>query len=491
MGMAQRKNGLTLTEKDYVRFRDLVQERSGLYFPPERRHTLAKGLAEAMTTAQNGVTLDSYYRLLSVAPSASREWDQLVGVLTVGETYFFRNKGHFDALREQILPELIEKRRGAGRRIRIWSAGCASGEEPYSIAILLRELIPDIERWNILILATDINPRALEKARKGVYGGWSFRGVEQRIRETHFRRQDKDRYAIASEIKTMVTFEYLNLVEDRYPSLINNTHGMDLILCRNVTIYFDQAVTGRVVRQFHECLADGGWFIPGASEPNMVSYRAFGHRSFPGAVIYQKSDGRTKRTDGAFSFARKPPVEPSAPNSPVVAPAPAPLAPNAPAGAEDAYAEALDRLRRKVTQDPDFAPAYQALGQIYADQGEWETARRWCEKAIERDQLSPKPYFTLAMIALERDRLDEAAGLLKKTLYLDPLFILGHYTLAHVCRQRGEEKMARRSLQNVRRLLVGKPPKEPISGGDGLTAGRLLEMVELLVVDSLKSTIDA
>ena len=143
----------------------------------------------------------------------------------------------------------------------------------------------------------------------------------------------------------------------------------------------------------------------------------------------------------------------------------------------------MNLLQEKVSQDPDFAPAYLALGRLFADKGDLETAQRWCERAIEKDKLRPEPYFTLAMIALERDQLDEAVNFLKKTLYLDPLFILGHYTLANVCRQRGEEEMARRSLQNVRRLLVGKSPEEPISGGDGLTASRLQEMIELSMKD--------
>ena len=228
---------LELVRTDYERFRDLVLERSGLYFSEDKRQALRRGLAEALE-ASTCAGLDEYYELLRSSPSTHPEWDLVVSALTVGETYFFRNKGHFDALAKHILPEIIAQREHSSRRIRIWSAGCATGEEPYSVAIALRELIPNLESWNILILATDINRDALRKAREGLYGAWSFRGVERCIQDRYFRLNGKKQFAIADGIKRLVTFDYLNLVEDRYPSLANNTNGMDVILCRNVTIYF-------------------------------------------------------------------------------------------------------------------------------------------------------------------------------------------------------------------------------------------------------------
>ncbi len=182
---------LKLTQTDYEHFRDLILERSGLHFPEEKQHSLRRGLAEALE-ASTCSSLDEYYELLRYSPSTHREWDQVVRALTVGETYFLRNKGHFDALATHILPEIIARREHSSRRIRIWSAGCATGEEPYSVAITLRELIPNPESWNILILATDINRDALRKAREGLYGAWSFRGVEKRIQDHYFHLNGKN-----------------------------------------------------------------------------------------------------------------------------------------------------------------------------------------------------------------------------------------------------------------------------------------------------------
>jgi len=488
---------LKLTQTDYERFRDLILERSGLYFPEEKQHSLRRGLAEALETSTCS-SLDEYYELLRYSPSTHREWDQVVSALTVGETYFMRNKGHFDALTTHILPEIIARREHSSRRIRIWSTGCATGEEPYSVAITLHELIPNLESWNILILATDINRDALRKAREGLYGAWSFRGVEKRIQDRYFHLNGKKQFAIADGIKRLVTFDYLNLVEDRYPSLTNNTNGMDVILCRNVTIYFTPEVTKKVLGRFYNCLTDGGWLIPGASEPNMVFYQDFQPRNFPGAVLYQKPAAAKAKARPAPVF--EPPVPAFKPLAPLVrAPESKPV-PGVPdvkkqekpqppppdpyevalkllqAGKAD---EALVKLYEKLDQDPDFAPTYYTLGKIYANKGNLEEAQHWCERAIKRDKLQPEPYYTLSMIYQEHGMLDQATDALKKIIYLDREFVLAHYNLAQLYRQQGSARLAHKSLQNVKRLLEGKPRHEPVPEGDGIVAGRLLQLVEM------------
>ncbi|MDY6875190.1 MAG: CheR family methyltransferase [Chloroflexota bacterium] len=523
--------GLTLTQADYQRFRDLVLDRSGLHFPKSKQQALGRGLAEALE-ASSCTSLDEYYDLLRTSLSNSPEWDRLVGVLTVGETYFLRNKGHFGALARHILPEIVAQREHSSRRIRIWSAGCATGEEPYSVAIVLRELIPNPESWNILILATDINRYALLRAQEGLYGAWSFRGVEKRVQD-HYFRFDGKRYAIGDEIKHMVTFDYLNLVGDYYPSLSNNTNAMDVVLCRNVTIYFTPETTREVLRRFYNCLVDGGWLVPGASEPNMVFYRDFQHENFPGAVVYQKpAVTRAKARPAPVlkpaatvspslpSVKPPPPApeipvpvrEPQAPvtdmtwyqsfseifEPPASASEPAPPAPEIPVPVREPQApppdpyqlalksleagqvdDALVKLYEKLDQDPEFAPTYYMLGKIYANKGNLEEAQNWCERAIKRNKLHPGSYYTLSMVYQQHGLPDMALDALKKTIYLDREFVLAHYNLAHLYRQRGQARLARKSFQNVKRLLDGKPWGEPIPEGDGMVAGRLLQLVEM------------
>lgn len=481
---------LSLTQTHYEHFRDLIQERSGLHFPEDRRRILTRGLAEALSLS-SCANLDEYYSLLQTRSSTDGEWDRLVNTLTVGETYFFRNKGHFDALANHVLPEIIAQRQGSNRHIRIWSAGCATGEEPYSVAILLRELISNIQRWNILILATDINRDVLRKAGAGLYGPWSFRGVERHIQNTYFSFNGRNHYAIVDEIKRMVAFNHLNLIGDYYPSLANDTHGMDVILCRNVTIYFSPEETEKVVGRFYKCLVAGGWLVPGASEPDMTTYQDFEPRNFPGAVVYQKLESAKAKAEPKPAFEPwKPVVEPPAPmvespkpESGLALSVPPPPPPDPYQAAVELLAagqvdEALAKLYEKLDQDADFGPTYYALSKAYANKGHLKEAQHWCERAIEKDKLHPKPYYTLSMIYQEYGLLDKAVDVLNKALYLDPMFLLAHYGLACVYLRQGNKKLACKSLRNVQRLLEGRPREEPIPEGDGLVVGRLLQLVE-------------
>lgn len=513
----------TLTDQFYTLFRDLVLERSGLYFPEERRSMLGRGLSEALRRCPDAYDMSGYYELLRASASDSTHWKALVAELTIGETYFFRNKGHFEALAKRILPDLIEQRRRFNRSIRIWCAGCATGEEPYSVAMLLRELIPDVGSWNILILATDIDEGALNKAREGVYSKWSFRGVEERIQDACFTEDACGGYRLDESIKRMVTFSYLNLVQDRYPSLSSNTHGMDLILCRNVTIYFPAEITERVISGFWQCLVDGGWYIPGASEPNLVSYNAFEHVSFPGAVMYRKPQAGSGATVASSTTVlggmRQAGLRPMAPKTPSAPPPtsrseavppgqPAALAratrgQHVPVGHKadvrtarplpsgDPYEEAracigrgdldgaLVKLYEKLDGDPNHVPTYVALGRIYANKGSFEEAQVWCERALERDKLNPECYFTLSMIYQGNGLADRATDALKKALYLDPTFVLAHYSLANLYVQQGNGSAASRSFRNARRLLVGQPDESLVPEGEGMVVGRMLQLIDI------------
>ncbi len=252
---------------DYLRFRELVLSRSGLNFTEKKRIDLELGLSKALQDAPDGITdLSAYYTYLTqtASPQVQTEMDRLINLLTIGETHFFRDEAQFDALALNVLPALIARKRAEANavgsappgvpQLRLWSAGSASGEEPYSLAILLRELIPDpveIKRWRILILATDINHNALARARKATYTDWSFRETRAKsIRQLHFTRQDKG-YQLHDNIRHMVTLAHHNLIEDDFPAPHNSTTAMDLIFCRNVTVYFTEETTRRPAEKFH------------------------------------------------------------------------------------------------------------------------------------------------------------------------------------------------------------------------------------------------
>ena len=242
------------------RLSEFLAQQMGLHFPAERWPDLARGIDAAALEFRFPDAASCIQWLLS-APLSRSQVEILSSHLTVGETYFFREPQVFDVLQTHILPALIQSRRQSGQHLRLWSAGCASGEEAYSLAILLQRLLPDFRQWNISILATDINPHALQKAAAGIYGDWSFRNAPPWLREGYFRAIPGGRYEIAPAVRDMVTFSYLNLAADVYPSLLNNTNAMDIIFCRNVLMYFSPQRAQQVIHNLYRCLVDGGWLI--------------------------------------------------------------------------------------------------------------------------------------------------------------------------------------------------------------------------------------
>src|SRR5713101_5391864 len=248
---------------------EFIAATMGLDFPAERWTDLQRGLAGAADEF-GFANLAACADWLLSAPLTKAQHQVLARHLTVGETYFFREKKSFDILGSTILPELIRSRRGREPRLRIWSAACCTGEEPYSLAILLHQLMPDLPDWHVTILATDINGRFLQKAAAGLYGEWSFRDAPAGFKESYFKRAGDGRYAILPEIKKLVTFAHLNLVEDVYPSVATDTNAMDVIFCRNVLMYFTPQQARKVVGNLHHTLIDGGWLVVSPSEAFQV-----------------------------------------------------------------------------------------------------------------------------------------------------------------------------------------------------------------------------
>jgi len=208
-----------------------------LYFPKDRWDDLERHISSA--AIEFGYPdVEKFINHLISSPLTRDHAEMLASHLTINETYFWREPQSFEILEQKILPELIQIRQNDEKRIRIWSAGCSGGEEPYSIAIALRRNIPDIGKWNISILASDISTKILQKAVAGVYSQWSFRSSPGWLKEKYFTEQEKGKFEIVRLVKNMVSFDYLNLAEDVFPSPVNHTNAMDIIFCRNVLMYF-------------------------------------------------------------------------------------------------------------------------------------------------------------------------------------------------------------------------------------------------------------
>lgn len=469
-----------------------IECRTGLHFPRERFADLERGLAKA--ARETGFSdARAYAESLLNRDLHTADLEALAGSLTIGETHFFRDPGAFAFLETTLLPELISARRAGHRRLRIWSAGCATGEEPYSIAILLHRLIPDLADWHITILGTDINPKVLARAAAGIYSEWSFRDTPAWVKPRYFLKRSGGHYELQSWLKLMVSFTCLNLVDDVYPSILNNTNAMDLIICRNVLLYFTPSRIPQVVRRFHSALVDGGQLVLGAVEASQTTFPELTPVAAPGVALYRKNGAATLGTTiGDFSGPHKAVCPPSV-RSPVIhSPAhlPREAISDLPVGRGNAFAEAntlyaAGRYReareallagnsRKRDDDPRAAGL---LAQCHANLGELAEALVCCDRAVAVSRTDPVLHFLRAGILQELQRDEEALLALRSVLFLDPGHVLAHFTMANLHRRRNRMSLASKHLANVRLLLANLDPGEELPQSGGLTVGRLSGML--------------
>lgn len=460
----------------------VVAEHLGLHFPPARWDDLRRGI-QSIARERGFANARTCAQWLASATLTQGQVEMLASHLTVGETYFFRDTHVFDALRERILPEWIAARRGRDQRLRLWSAGCSSGEEAYSLAILVRQLLPAATDWNITILGTDLNPRLLQKAAGGEFGEWSFRGVPEAVRAAFFIQQGR-RWRILPEIQRMVRFEYLNLVEDVYPSLLNDTNAMDLILCRNVLMYLSPEKARRVVDGFRRALVDGGWLAVAACETSQALFRGFEQVSVGGALFYRNKPPRRESPPHRAGLAQpaRPPMSkaalhPPKPRDDAARVAGAMFREAAALHEAGDYAAASEKLAVLLARDPAHAGACALLAQVRANEGRLAEALAWCDKAIAANKLSPGAHYLRATILDEQGERREAMAALRRAIYLDHDFVIAHFALANLAAAQGQASEARRHFSNARLLLEACRPGDILPESGGITAGRLLEII--------------
>ncbi|MHB1657617.1 MAG: CheR family methyltransferase [Burkholderiales bacterium] len=453
---------------------DFLAAQTGLYFPKKRWGDLERGLVAAACQFGLPHAHACAHWLLS-APLTRSQIETLASHLTVGETYFFREKRSFEALEQHILPALLHAREHTERRLRIWSAGCCTGEEAYSIAMLLDRLIPDPEKWNVTILATDINPAFLRKAAAGIYGEWSFRDTPAWIRTRYFKPGKNARFEIQPRIRKRVTFSYLNLADDVYPSLTNNTNAMDVILCRNVLMYFTPARARQVVENFHRSLVNGGWLIVSPVETSTSLFSRFTAVGFLEAVLYRKLANTeslpTATLDPTAATGQWPETLPS--EGLVTDAALATPLHEAPLNLDRPAPQLNEAVPRKV--DDGAMPSRTA--RICANQGKLSEAAGWCKKAIDADKLNPAHPYLLSTIRQEQGQYDLAVQALMRVLYLDSDFVLAHFALGNLRLAQGRHREAERHFRNTLALLHRLPCNETLPESDGLSAGRLAEII--------------
>ncbi len=524
-------------------FIQLITAQIGLQIRPQDRSAISEKLVTRMKLA-NISDPEKYYQLLTITSFESKnEWRELVLLLTTVESYFMRDKGQFSLLRKVILPELIEQKKSLSKTLgiqptlRIWSAGCSTGEEPYSLAIILKQLISDWEQWKILILGTDINEEVIKKAQQGVYSSWSFRLVDPQVQNQYFS-QRKNEWKINRELRESVKFSCINLITEHLPNIYMNIHNIDLILCRNVFVYFEPKYISLVVKKFANTLRPGGYLITGHAEVRSQIINEFQPKIFPESVVYQRReflseerlqieslrleepksaleksgkslvDDRHLVAGGTISasFGKEPfsemtslltessslgkriqtryvtgdCVSPSQSFSPTISkkiPEQAYLILIEEAKnsfQNKAYTEAINQAKKSIDLQPDNFDANYLLAQIYANLGKHSQAIEYCERASKVDSMSVHPDYLQAQIAEEQGELEKAKKILKKIICFSPSFISAYLELGNIYHKQGQIKRAIKMYNSSCAILRKLPPHTPIEQQGKMTANQVL-----------------
>ncbi|MBY0545598.1 MAG: hypothetical protein K2Q14_08680, partial [Gammaproteobacteria bacterium] len=285
-------------EADFLEF---IRQRLGIVIHSHQKSELYNTLIEACQKFD--LTPRDYLQVLKNGSNDCQQLVHLVAGITIGETYFFRDNNQMQLLQEHLLPEIIQLKRKQGEySLRMWSAACSSGEDIYTIAMMLCELLPDYKKWTLQLMGTDINMSSLHKARAGRYGQWSMRTITDYYKDKYFTVIG-NQFQLSLEIMNLVRFAYLNLNENSYPSILNGTNAQDLIVCCNVLIYFDNVSIANLMKKLANSLVPGGFLLLGASDPVILTDTSLIHHHAHGLYFSRPMVDEIK----AIPIERKPP----------------------------------------------------------------------------------------------------------------------------------------------------------------------------------------
>jgi chemotaxis protein methyltransferase CheR len=499
-------------------FSAYLTQHVGLWFPAERQADLNRGMSRLAQARGLPSAEACMHEMMAHAPQQA-EIEMLALYLSVGETYFFRDPALFKILEQEVLPGLIDARRRAGtQHLKIWSAGCCTGEELYSLAIVLSRLLPDFDQWQLDLLGSDINPQFLAKASRGVYRDWSFRNLAPQIRHRYFSETVDGGYAILPSLKRRVSFRYHNLAGNSAPPFAYAS-DIDLIVCRNVLMYFDPQQMQHAANQLYLNLADHGWLVVSSAEGGHPVFAQFEPRTFPEALLYRKTEAYRDAAKprelaswlkpesgiagalgaaGAAGMATATATAASAATAVMPRPAALALSPAAtlkaqavPARVEVKPALPYEQALRHYEQgeheqavaillaDPAAGPAsLELLARAYADLGNLDAALHWAETALTADKCNPSLRYLLALVHEERGQHEAAITAFKQAVYLDPDYVLAHFGLGSAYRRLGNMQEAQRHFNNAADLLRKTPSAQALADAQGITAGHLGEIIQ-------------
>ncbi len=517
-----------MSESLLEQFSDILADKTGLCFPRERWKDLEKKLVPLMLSLGFG-DLSTCVKALIKHLSHNELIADLAYHLTIGETYFFRDSQAFAVIENILLPDLIAKHRN-DRHLRIWSAGCCTGEEPYSLAIAIQRRLPDYRDWNIHLLGSDINPAFLQKARRGIYSRWSLRATPREVINQYFCKQSNGSYQLIPAIRDMVSFVNINLVDGNTHSSDSQEAATDLILCNNVLIYFGCKQIESTINRLTQALGREGWLSSTPIEAPFINHAYLSPHSFEGTIFFQKDTISHPIAEHKFknSHVVPAPAATSVPNdhedlllrvvlpaflksaTPVLEyrftskpelllPKPAVEPPQTPTSDEiyntcsllvrqKHYDKAINILLKALSPGQSNLEVLRQranevilLIRTYANQGDLKQALTWCEAALKANKLDPILHYLHAEVLSDLNQHDSAIKSLKRAIFLDPDFVAAHYLLGLLERQNHKIPSARKAFREALELAGGYAPHDILPGTEELTAEHIKEYLSAIL----------
>lgn len=507
----------TAGSAELERFRCLVAQRLGLCFDNGKLGFLADVLSQRMERTGCG-QFSSYHQLITAPARGPDELRALAEQLTVCETYFFRYADHFRAFTEAVVPDRIETR-AHHRQLRILSAGCATGDEAYSLAILIRERLPVLASWDLAIRGIDVNVSVLDRARRGRYTAWSLREAPADLQAKYFRADGRE-LLLDSAVRSMVAFEERNLVEE--DPLFWRCDAFDIVFCRNVTMYFTPETTRTVIARIAGSLAPGGFLFLGHAETLRGISQDFHLRHTHESFYYQRREERDVRScaaiaqppaadddsvrrsvptvietgDSWFDIIRrasehianltaersKPPAQTSGKTAPQGANSQA----AAPAAVWDRalvhellrkerFGAAMELLRALPPESKTDPDAQLLLAVLLTNGGESKEAEEVCQRLLQLDELNAGAHYLMALCREHAGGLDAAVEHDQAAVYLDSAFAMPHLHIGLIAKRSAELETAKRELSQALALLEREDASRILLFGGGFAREALAE----------------
>ena len=470
-----------LIEEDKIQ--DYILQHSGLDLKENSLFPL-KEVIEKRMDMRDCKSSDEYLQFLQFHQGKEKEFKELINELTIKHTFFFRNSAHFEVLEKKIIPEIISGKRYQSKKIRILSAGCATGEEAYSIAISLFESIPDPESWDLEVKAADISIDALEKVRKGVYNRNSIREVKSKWLKKYFIPLDdnNDKVRISEKIKKIVNIEYLNLIGNEYPA------GFDIIFCRNVFIYFNRDTCNKVIDKFYKSINENGFLFLGHAESLLGISNKFKLEDYSLAMVYKKCSQKELKGQISVEILIPPvledvrsaelPAESEMPklNTTQSIINPIELFIEARSYFEvKRYDKALKLCLETIKIDDDFEECRLLIVDIYANTGRLDEAIAECRKLLNKNPTFAFGHFVLAILFSKKGLSSEAKKQFNNALYLDDSICMAFFNLAVIYQREGDINSALREYRNTITLLKNYSDDDILEHSGGFKAGFIME----------------